>query len=383
MKKKIKKKTILILMGRYLPGYKDGGPVRTIINLVDCLGTEYDFKIVTNDRDRGDSREYPDVKINEWNTIGKAKVYYVPPKGFTFTLIKKLAYGADVVYSCGFYDNYGYKALLLKKLNIIKAPLVVASMGSFSRGALEIKSLKKKLFIKTCKKFGLFDNIIWSVSSNIEKFDIEANIGMNTKSLVAEDLPRKNNISKVNKKKKHNSLSIVFFSRITSIKNLKYAIEIVSQLRGNINFTILGIIEDHGYWEECKKLLNTLPDNILWSYSGEIDTQNVITELRKYDVLILPTKGENYGHVIFEALSSGCIPIISDRTPWQELDKYKCGNVINLDMPTKFIEALESYSAMGQYTFQEYSDSAINYAISKQKESIERTSYREIFNLQN
>ena len=206
---------------------------------------------------------------------------------------------------------------------------------------------------------------------------------MNTKSLVAEDLPRKNNISKVNKKKKHNSLSIVFFSRITSIKNLKYAIEIVSQLRGNINFTILGIIEDHGYWEECKKLLNTLPDNILWSYSGEIDTQNVITELRKYDVLILPTKGENYGHVIFEALSSGCIPIISDRTPWQELDKYKCGNVINLDMPTKFIEALESYSAMGQYTFQEYSDSAINYAISKQKESIERTSYREIFNLQN
>lgn len=381
MKKKVEKKTILILMGRYLPGYKDGGPVRTIINLVDSLGTEYDFKIVTNDRDHGDTKEYSGVKINEWNTIGKAKVYYVPPKGFTFTLIKKLAYCADVVYSCGFYDNYGYKALLLKKFNIIKAPLVVASMGSFSRGALEIKSLKKKLFIKTCKKFGLFNKIIWSVTSNIEKFDIESKIGMNTKYLIAEDLPRSSNISKVNKFKKPNSLNIVFFSRVTKIKNLKYAIQVVSQLRGNIKFTILGTIEDYGYWEKCKKLLNTLPDNILWSYSGEIDTQNVITELRQYDVLILPTKGENYGHVIFEALSSGCVPIISDRTPWQDLDKYKCGNVINLDEPIKFIKTLESYSSMGQYTFQEYSDSAINYAISKQKESIERTGYRKIFNL--
>ena len=39
------KKDILIIMGRYLPGYKDGGPVRSIKNLVDYLGDEYNFKI--------------------------------------------------------------------------------------------------------------------------------------------------------------------------------------------------------------------------------------------------------------------------------------------------------------------------------------------------
>lgn len=47
-------KNILILMGRYLPGYKDGGPVRTIVNLVDILGNEYNFNIMTSDRDHGD-----------------------------------------------------------------------------------------------------------------------------------------------------------------------------------------------------------------------------------------------------------------------------------------------------------------------------------------
>ena len=32
------RKDILIIMGRYLPGYKDGGPVRSIKNLTDFLG---------------------------------------------------------------------------------------------------------------------------------------------------------------------------------------------------------------------------------------------------------------------------------------------------------------------------------------------------------
>ena len=40
-------KKILIIMGRYLPGYKDAGPVRSIKNLEDRLGEEYDFRILT------------------------------------------------------------------------------------------------------------------------------------------------------------------------------------------------------------------------------------------------------------------------------------------------------------------------------------------------
>jgi len=49
------RKDILIIMGRYLPGYKDGGPVRSIKNLTDFLGREYNFKILTCDRDHGDT----------------------------------------------------------------------------------------------------------------------------------------------------------------------------------------------------------------------------------------------------------------------------------------------------------------------------------------
>ena len=52
---------ILILAGRYLPGYKDGGPLRTLINLTDALGDEYEFYIACFDRDQGETQPYTDI----------------------------------------------------------------------------------------------------------------------------------------------------------------------------------------------------------------------------------------------------------------------------------------------------------------------------------
>ncbi len=60
-------------MGRYLPGYKDGGPIRSIKNLTDILGDEYDFYIVCQDRDQGDTMPYQNIRYGEWNPVEKAK----------------------------------------------------------------------------------------------------------------------------------------------------------------------------------------------------------------------------------------------------------------------------------------------------------------------
>jgi hypothetical protein len=49
------KPTILILNEYYLPGYKAGGPIRSISNLVSWLGDDFNFKIITTDRDYLDS----------------------------------------------------------------------------------------------------------------------------------------------------------------------------------------------------------------------------------------------------------------------------------------------------------------------------------------
>lgn len=74
-----KKPIVLALVRYYLPGYKSGGPVRTIANLVDHLGDDIEFRVVTSDRDMLDEAAYPAIRVDAWNQVGKALVYYVSP----------------------------------------------------------------------------------------------------------------------------------------------------------------------------------------------------------------------------------------------------------------------------------------------------------------
>ena len=68
---------ILIVVGRYLPGFRAGGPIRSIANTVDWLGDEFEFQIVTADRDIGDKCPYPGIRRDDWQMVGKGQVRYV------------------------------------------------------------------------------------------------------------------------------------------------------------------------------------------------------------------------------------------------------------------------------------------------------------------
>ena len=282
-------KTITILCGRYLPGYKDGGPVRTLINLTECLGEKYRFKIITNDRDHGDLKAYENIKYDSANKIGKAEVWYVKPKGFTLARLRKMTEDADLIYVCGPYNDYAYKTLLLKRIGKINQPVVVASMGSFSEGAFQIKSHKKKVFMFISRNFGLLKKITWSVTSLLEEEDVKRVVGKKAKCIIAEDLPRSVPDIEISRKEK---FKIVFISRICEMKNLIYAIEILSKLKNRMQFDIYGNLEDEKYWDKCKQLLDQLPQNIEWAYKGMVDSQKVIETFSKYDIFLFPTKGE-------------------------------------------------------------------------------------------
>ena len=99
--------TVLILVGRYLPGYRSGGHIRPIANMVARLGDEYTFRIVTADRDLGyDAEPYPDVRQGEWQRVGKAEVYYVPtddhPRQHIARVLRSEEW--DVLYLNGFHN---------------------------------------------------------------------------------------------------------------------------------------------------------------------------------------------------------------------------------------------------------------------------------------
>lgn len=376
------KRKILIIMGRYLPGYKDGGPVRSIKNLTDYLGDAYDFYILTCDRDHGDTEPYPNIRVHDWNRVGKARVYYVTPGGFQASVIKDLAKGMDLIYVCGCFSDYAITTLVLKRLKRLNQPVFVASMGLFMPNAMKKKPLKYNSFLKACRLLGLFRNIKWSASTETEAACIQKYADRNAECYTAEDLPRLVDVSPIEKYKAADELKVFFISRISPEKNLHYAIQVLKSCKGNIRFSIYGFIHDKEYWEKCCGEMAQLPANIHAEYKGALDSNKVVETLKTEHVFLFPTIGENYSHVIQEALSAGCPCILSDQTPWKDLEEAGAGYVCELNEMEQFSRAVASYHSMGNEEFKACVDAAHRYAIQKSNENVTKTGYRAIFGFQ-
>lgn len=372
---------ILIVMGRFLPGYKDGGPVRSIKNLVDRLGTEYEFHILTVDRDHGDTEPYPSIQYDTWNQVGNAKVWYVQPGGFTNEVVSKLAAEANLVYVCGCFNDYARTVMALKKRDIIKVPVVIAAMGLFSPGAFRIKYLKKKAYVSLLRMLGFFRNVEWSATSEEEARDIRRQVGADAVCYLAEDLPRRAVSLRRDLSSDVGQLRIIFLSRISRKKNLTYAADILKKWGEehpdcNVFFDVYGNKEDPIYVKECENRLEVLPQNVKYKYCGLADAEKVIETFAKYDMFLFPTLGENYGHVIFEAMAGGCIPLISDQTPWTDEKLGGNGKVISNDCIDDWVETIQSYVEMENADLIERALQCISFA---EKYKADEDSYRRIF----
>ena len=89
--------------------------------------------------------------------------------------------------------------------------------------------------------------------------------------------------------------------------------------------------------------MKLLPQNIKVKFYGPLKSEHVNQTLQQNDILILPSLGENYGHIINEAFSVGTPVIISDKTPWTNLQKKKIGWSLSLKDETKFEKLETSY----------------------------------------
>jgi glycosyltransferase involved in cell wall biosynthesis len=74
--------------------------------------------------------------------------------------------------------------------------------------------------------------------------------------------------------------------------------------------------------------------------------------LSSYHALFLPSKGENFGHVILEAFMAGRPVLISDQTPWINLEQAACGFDLPLSNPLAFVEKLEDWAELDEERFQ-------------------------------
>lgn len=328
---------ILVFLGRYLPGFNSGGPVRTVSSMIEALAPYFEFFVVTLNSDSGSPEPYKTVQTGAWNTIGAAQVFYT--ERFMMSQMQAICdeVQPDAIYLNGFFSTSSVTALLKRRLGGLRQhPVVLATRGDLACGALGLKSAKKRFFIVLAKTLGLYRDLIWHASSEREKKDIlpvAQQFGAAEEQIhVAPDLGGGYRTpAEQRPAKRPGEARFVTLGRMSRMKNLPFAIERLGELRGSVSLDIFGPLEDKELWSECQQKIARLPENVNVRYCGPIDPAEVIGELATRHFFILPTLGENYGHVIIEAAAAGCPVVISNRTQWQGLAEKRVGWDIALE----------------------------------------------------
>jgi glycosyltransferase involved in cell wall biosynthesis len=122
------------------------------------------------------------------------------------------------------------------------------------------------------------------------------------------------------------SKKVGFVGRFAPIKNLEKLIHAwaeVAKTHPDWELVLIGD-GDETYTRSLKQLANKLnADTII--FKGFLSGEAKDAELNKISYLVLPSKSENFGMVVPEALLKGIPVIASKGTPWEELNTHHAG----------------------------------------------------------
>lgn len=249
-----------------------------------------------------------------WSDIKKSDIVYIQYL-FHYTVLLSIIYG-----------------VLLKK------KIVVCPRGSFSNFTLSnkhifFKSLWLNVFVKP-----LSNQIIWQASSYLEEEDIKRKIqganvviindGVDFESfqdaLVLSKKELLNNYVGVD----FSEVSSLFFSmgRLHKIKGFDVLIDAFSLfLLKDKNAKLIIAGGDDGVEKDLRNKIKELGVEESVFLIGEIGFKDKKILLNNCDYFTLASSFESFGIVVAEALSCGMPIVLSNKTPWKDLEINNCG----------------------------------------------------------
>lgn len=348
---KIEMKKLLIMASLFWPQKNSGGPPISIMNVVQAIKDNFDIYIISKNHEIGEKESLPAVK-NGWNQFEFGKVYYTEFGEHTFSNITKLIIKIkpDIIYQNSFFSQDDMLPVVLYKKKYPDLKVIVAPRGELYPERLKRGKTKKYIYGWGLRTAGLLKDIYFQGTGEDECNQIK-----NFLSVPENRLYNIQNISAIGHKstnieKQRNEIRLVYIARIHPSKNTLKAIEFLKNVKGNVIFDIYGSIEDKEYWKKCLEAIDNLPDNIKVTYRGIIEHDKVADTLARYHAYYMPTKGENFGHSIVESMLVGRIVVISDQTPWSDVNRHG-GYAIPLSDEKGYIETICHLCSIGQCEF--------------------------------
>ena len=374
---------ILVFAGYYPPAFLAGGPTRSIPRIVDALHDEFDFRVVTRDRDLGSSVPLPGVVSDRWIEAGGARCMYVSTRarlaGGLIGVLRRTRH--DVLYLNSLFSlPFSLIPLLLRRFGLVaRGGLVMAPRGELDPSALALKAAPKRLYLRLARSLGLLGDAVWHAATEHEASAIRRVFGRSADVLVARDMSPRPGPAPSHPVKQPGSLDLVFLSRISPIKNLDFAIAALEGVHGRVRFSIYGPIEDPEYWAACSRRAERLPANVTTEYMGVVAPSEVGAVLARHHVFFLPTRAESFGHAISESLLAGCPVLISDQTPWHDLEARHAGWDLPLVEPERFTAVIDRCVAMSAKELEAWSAGAYELGREIAQDPTLDAAYRVIF----
>ena len=231
-----------------------------------------------------------------------------------------------------------------------KIPYVIRPAGSLDPEALTHKSLSKRLYFRLIEKRILNNaSLIHAVSDqereNIDGFHFKPpckTIPNGIDPTVFSNLPSRSNArSEFNLNGTDKIL--LFLGRFHSIKGLELLIPMIQDLAPKIPDLKLLLAGPNGtpYAEQFKSRIQELGISSYFRFLGELDEKEKIFAYRAADLLLLPSKSENFGIVVAEALAAETPVVVSRYTPWSIVNQEKAGDWLDLD-PKLWSQTIET-----------------------------------------
>ena len=272
-------------------------------------------------------------KIKFLNSIGvKNKLIYKYTNRSKYNLdLKYIINDCDIVHIYGIWRPFLIKVFYIAKK--LKKKIIISPIGALEPWALEQKKIKKKIAWWLYQKKILNSADIVHVTSNIEAKNLKDKkinskikiIGHGINLINDFKLSYKNSLIK----------KIIFFSRIHKKKGILELIEAWSNIDDKKNWIleIYGPVSDYPYFKKINKKIFELKlgESILIKNPvfNNIEKEKIF---KNADGFILPSKSENFGISIGEALAYGLPVLTTYNTPWKIINEYKAGLVFDFSI---------------------------------------------------
>ena len=374
-------KKVLIFIDWFLPGTASGGPLRSYANLIAQLNEGFEFYIITRDTDFGATEPYKTVVSNSWNPLNAyTQVYYFSDNRINHSNLRALiaATTFDLALVNGMYSWY-FSIFPLWVLKSSHKPLVVSARGMLNPQAFSVKGSRKKMFLSLARALQLYKGVTLHATNSDEAQFIKNELGAQTSIKIAPNLPRPVQTYHPKTIVSSSPVKMANIARIAKEKGTLLMLQALKQVQHALELDIYGPIYDASYWEQCLVMIATLPVHIKVRYRGVLPGDEVPIVLRDYHFMVLLSEGENFGHAIFEAFAAGCPVIISNQTPWRDLEGQQLGWDVSIRDTAAVVRAFETALGMTAEDYKVWSRKAFEFAKGVAEDASVLEANRELF----